>query len=138
MRRNCDLCGVAYDAKRAGSRFCCEAHRVEAFGRRKKGLPESRATIQPLPAAQESPVTPSGGVFAATRSELEAAGRAESALGLTALALAERIDAKLDSGSSLAALAARLEATLATAMKGAEKSDALDELARRRAQRRGA
>lgn len=78
-----------------------------------------------------------GGLSAAVRAELEDVGRAGSALGVAALALAERIDSGRESGSALAALNRELRSTLAEATRGTARSSVAsmrDELAARRRQ----
>lgn len=81
-----------------------------------------------------------GRVTEATRLELEEAGRAETALGNGALALAARIDAAQDTGAGLASLTREWRATLGEAVKGVGAAaspldKARDELAKRRAAR---
>jgi glycerate-2-kinase len=79
-----------------------------------------------------------GPVTAATLKELNAAERAGTALGESALALARRVDgAARDSGASLASLARELRATLAEALRdAAAAADPLDELRARRDRKR--
>ena len=70
---------------------------------------------------------------AATLRELEAAGRADSSVGLAALGLAARIDTAADTGASMAALVREYRATMAEAVRGASvAASPLDELRRRR------
>jgi hypothetical protein len=65
--------------------------------------------------------------------ELQAAGRADTALGQQALALAERVNNPRDTGSAIAALSKELRAVMVEALKGAEvAADPLDELRARR------
>lgn len=72
-------------------------------------------------------------MLAATRAELEDAGRSTTSLGAKALALAARIDAQVDTGSALAALVRQHDLTMAEAVKGAHaKASMLDELRARR------
>jgi hypothetical protein len=123
MQRCCDSCGEPYEAKRQTSRFCSASCRVAA----------SRGRVIELP----SPNAESGSLAAAIREELEAVGRADSALGVAALALAARIDAKQDTGAGLASLSRELRATLAEATRGTVRSSVgamRDELAARRKQ----
>jgi hypothetical protein len=74
----------------------------------------------------------------ATRAELESAGRQDTSLGRSALALAARIDTNLDTGSALASAVRALGETMAAALKGAEPASSLDELKARRRAKRGA
>ena len=70
----------------------------------------------------------------ATLAQLTEAEREGTTLGVTALALAGRIDSGQDSGSALAALAKQLESTLESATKGANVvASPMDELRARRA-----
>jgi hypothetical protein len=75
--RPCDQCGTTYTAQRSTSRYCSD-------GCRKRHLraSERAAEVVLLP----------GPVTAATRRELIAGGRLESALGQVALILATHID----------------------------------------------
>ncbi len=78
--------------------------------------------------------TPADSVRDATLAQLVEAGREDTTLGVTALALAGRIDSGQDSGSALAALAKQLESTLESATKGANVvASPMDELRARRA-----
>ena len=83
------------------------------------------------------PVT-AGSVANLTRSELETAGRLETALGQSALAIAVRIDAAdTEAGSAMAALVREHRAALAEALKGAYAvANPLDELRARRDRKR--
>lgn len=96
MQRPCDECGITYAARRPTSKFCSTACRTRATRRRKAGGPDPVRVQVP-----ESPA--SGRLAAATAAELGTL--AESADGVLLLALAERIDAQADTGSSIAALA---------------------------------
>lgn len=75
--RSCDHCGAAYTARRSTSRYCSDACRKRA-----RRASERAAEVVLLP----------GPVTAATRRELVAAGRLESAFGQVALILATHID----------------------------------------------
>ena len=131
MTRQCDSCGTTYEPKRSNSRYCSGRCRTRASRSGRNG-----ARVVPLaPVVAEVPV---GSVVDATRAELEAAGRAESPMGMAALALAARIDSQQDTGSGLAAAVRALGETLAAALKGAEAASTLDELKARRRAKRGA
>lgn len=131
MTRQCDVCSVTYEAKRKTSRYCSTRCRTRASRSGRNG-----ARVVPL--APVVPAVPVGSVADATRSELEAVGRAESPLGLAALALAARIDSQQDTGSGLAAAVRALGETLSAALKGSESASTLDELKARRRAKRGA
>lgn len=117
MERPCDECGISYTAQRASSRYCSPRCRMRA-SRRGASAPQGDPT--PLTIAPP-PVEIADGVEEATRVALVEAGREDSPLGRTALVLARRLDHPgNDTGSAIAAVAARLEATLAGALRGAE------------------
>ena len=126
MTQNCASCGQPYEAKRQTSRFCSTQCRVRA----------SRGHVVEVGSTRPT----QGHVVAATRAELDAADREASAFGQAALALAERIDARQDTGAGLASLTREWRMTLVEAVKGAGAQaspldKARDELARRRAAR---
>lgn len=120
-------CGTVFHARSAKARYCSDRCR------KRKGKAE-------VIALSSSSLTPDelGAVAKATARELTEAGRLDSALGQACMAMARRLDRPgVDTGSALAAVAARLESLLATATKGAGKPTApqqlRDELADRRA-----
>ena len=134
MKRPCDLCGTVYEAKRATSKFCSSNCRTR----------KARGVVVDLPAGRlsgvvdESDVPMATPVETATLKALVEAGRLDSPLGAAAMMLARRMDSPgLDTGSAVAAVARQLEATLASATRGASAATApqtlQDELAARRA-----
>jgi hypothetical protein len=137
VKRNCDSCGVEYEAKTARSRFHSATCRVRA----------SRGVVIEMPAASRTSTTTTGsaspavqltGVLGATYRELEAAERIETAYGQAAMVLARRIDAGRDTGSAMATMTRQLRETLAEALKGARREGSkLDELTAKRQQRLG-
>ena len=128
MQRACDSCGQQYETKRATSRFC---------GERCKKRAQRGHVIDMRDTRPATPVVT--GLTAATRSELEEAGRAETALGQAALALAARIESGADTGSAVASLTREGRATLEAATANAARAASpLDELRSRRAKRLGA
>ena len=131
--RNCDQCGKVYQAKRPSSRYCSDLCRKRAQ--------RSPQILMPLTAVPLVPLfvpTLSGGTVEATRRELERAEMVESSLGQVVLILAGRLDAVTnDTGSSMAALAREHRAALAAALESGKVAESpLDELARRRRERR--
>ena len=46
MKRTCPYCGVKFYPVVPNQRFCKHSHRVMAFERRKKGLPERRTIVR--------------------------------------------------------------------------------------------
>ena len=131
MRKTCQVCPTEFEAKRASAKYCSEKCKKRAQ-RRPGGV--TAKVVVPLPAEAPSVSPIVGGVAAATLAQLEQAGRLDTAVGQTALALARRIDAAgAETGSSLAALARQHMATLAEAVKNAKvAADPLDELRGRR------
>jgi hypothetical protein len=127
MQRPCDECGQTYAARRPTSKFCSTNCRTRAARRRKAGIPA------PVRAITDAP-TATGRLAAATLEELGPI--AETSDGLLLLALAERIDAAADTGSSIAALsreyAARKADLTETAPKAANPMDELRALRERR------
>jgi hypothetical protein len=138
VQRSCDVCGMAYEAKRAASRYCSTRCRTAATRSRKAGKPVRRVVA--IPGRPDEP----GELERATVAEVAGAKREGSALGKAAVLLARRIDrSPAESGSSTAALYREWQSVLgrATAGAGAEKSQLdrdRDELAARRARRAGA
>ena len=75
--RACDVCGATYEARSSRSRFCGDHCRKRA----------RRSVVTALP-TNPTPID----ITTATRRELEAVGRAESALGVVALVLSAMLD----------------------------------------------
>lgn len=130
MRKTCEVCPAEFEAKRASAKYCSERCKKRAQRR-----PGGTGTAKVLPLPPE-PTSESVGsrLAAATLAELEQAGRAETAAGQAALALARRIDAAgSETGTALAAMVREHRATLADAVRDAKKAaDPLDELRARR------
>jgi hypothetical protein len=128
MQRPCDECGQTYAARRPTSKFCSTNCRTRAARRRKAGIPA------PVRVITDDAPTATGRLAAATLEELGPI--AETSDGLLLLALAERIDAAADTGSSIAALsreyAARKADLTETAPKAANPMDELRALRERR------
>jgi len=123
MTRNCDDCGSAYEARRPNHRFCSTACRVRHH---QKGL------SGPPVVAAKRPAAPSG-LVAAVKRELDAADRSHTALGETAVALAESLVSSYSTGAAKAVLSKELRSVLAEALEGASvAADPVDELRRRR------
>lgn len=125
--RTCPVDGRPIEG-RADRRYCSE--RCSKKARRKAA---KTAEVVPI----KSDVKP-GRITRedSVRAELEAAGKEMSALGVSALELAARLDSGAETGSGLAALNRELRATLAEALKGEVRSSVSalrDELAERRA-----
>lgn len=145
MLRPCDVCGVSYEAKRPNSRFCSGTCR-KRFSRGVVTLPEvTEGENAPVTDGDVPPVAvlvpPSdlevGPVESALLAELSEVGRAATALGQAALALARRVDIGRDTGAGLAALVKQLEATRSAATANVKSAASpldlmRDELAERR------
>lgn len=123
MLRTCAGCGREFEGRRATAKYCSEA-----CGRRVR---RANAT------AKKSKKAPRvSGVVDAVRAELEEAGRLDTVLGRAALEVADALAATHTTGSAKAALSKELRAVMAEALRGSEKkSDALDELRKRREQK---
>jgi hypothetical protein len=120
--RDCDQCGRVYVAQRSTSKFCSLACRNAS-----KSRPSAAALAVPPPPVAD-------GVAAVVEADLERAGRLATVAGQASLVLARRLDNGVrETGPALASLAKQLEATLASAMKGATAApDGIDELRDRR------
>ena len=127
----CD-CGTTFTATSPRAMYCSRSCRQRASREGRVG------SARVIPMAPQVRAEADSTVTDATRSELEAAGRQDTALGRSALALAARIDTGLDTGSALASAVRGLTETMAAALKGAEPASSLDELKARRRAKRGA
>lgn len=123
MQKQCASCGRPFEAKRQAAKFCGDTCRKRAQ--------RGPAQLSAVPDV-DPPEDPVGGKLTkATTAELEAAGRLESALGVAALTIAQRIDGfgLMDTGAGVAALIKEHRAALAEAVKDAEQTaDALDQI----------
>lgn len=135
MRKSCADCKTDFEAKRASAKYCSE--RCKKRAQRRPG--GTAAPVVDLKPARIPEAPPSGSVAAATRAALDKAGRTDTPAGQAALTLATRIDwAQMETGAGLAALVRQHLATLAEAVRGAEKAaDPLDELRMRRERKLG-
>jgi hypothetical protein len=130
MKRNCNSCGIEYEAKRPNSKYHDDTCRKR--GSRSGDvipLPD-----QPVPAVPDA-VAP---LLAATKRELEAAGVAETALGQQAIELARRMSDPRAMGLSVAPISKELRSVMADALKVAPSASGLDELRKRRDAKRHA
>ena len=127
-------CGTTFQARNPRAKYCSDRCRK----RGQRGQRAGGAVVElPTSPADGDEAPKLGPVAAATARELEQVGRLDTALGQACMAMARRLDLPgRDTGSALAAVAARLESLLATATKGAGKPTApqqlRDELAERR------
>ncbi len=145
MQRACDICGTSFEAKRADARLCSQACRKRAqragAARTRKSVVAAGLTVVPDPPAAAAPAPVSGSLTASTEQALQAAGRANTWQGQSALELARRIDrAFVDTGSAYASLHREFRAAMTDALKGANVAKSAvqarrDELAARRAAR---
>lgn len=129
--RLCDVCREPYIAKRPSSRFCSDTCR-----KRNQRSPQSGPVAAEVPAG----AVVGGSVTEATRAELEAAGRAGTAVGQVALMLAARLDVNTrETGMGLAALVRAHSTAKAEALRGAQvTADPVDELKAARDRKRNA
>lgn len=123
MRRNCDACGREYEARRKDSRTCGSTCR----NRKARGA----SSVSKGDGCDNS-------LVAATRRELEVAGKLETMLGQQALALAARMSGTETSGG-IASLSRELRTVMAAAIgvvpagvPAAGQGDDVDELRARR------
>ena len=132
MHRACDYCGAEYEAKHPSSRFCT------AVCRKRNQRNPRPAPVATHPSVANLPDPGGSGLTDATRVELGAAGRLDSALGRAALLLAQRLDVSdREPGTALAALIREHRAALAEAVRGAKAAaDPVDELRARRDRKR--
>jgi hypothetical protein len=128
MKRNCDVCQIPYQARRASSRFC------SARCRQRAQRSPSTSWRAPVAAIVKPGDVAEGYLTGATLAELEAADMVTSSLGQLALLLARRLDTlTMDTGSSIAALVREHRATLNAAVgAGTRAVDPLDQLAMQR------
>jgi len=122
----CPGCSRSYVAKSPKSVTCSDRCRK----RMSRGTP-----VRDRPVPISGDVTPvESGIVTATRAELEAAGRLDTAIGQAALALAEIMGTQGETASGRTAAAREWRATMAEALRAAVPlvADPVDELARRR------
>ena len=133
--RACESCGVEFEPSNRRQRFCGTTCRVRAH---KAQVDVSRLAVVAAIVASgiEHPVV------AATRGQLEEAGRLGTPLGANALLVAERLALSMqsaDSGSAFAAVSRQHAAILTEALRGAVKAgDQVDDLRTRRLARKTA
>jgi len=135
MPATCEECGERFEAKRSTAKYCSTRCRTRATRRRAEGRPAPAAEPRQVPApAEDVPL-----LVAATIDELAKAERLSTALGQTAVKLAERIGSRSETGSAVASLSKELRATMAEALRGsAAAADPIDELRARRDRKRRA
>ncbi|ARG91408.1 hypothetical protein C3472_19955 [Mycobacterium kansasii] len=129
MQRQCAQCNRPFEAQRPQAKYCGATCRVRAS---RAGGSSSAAKAPPAVAAVEG----AADLVSAVTAELTAAGRESSALGVQAIAIAERM-ARFDTSAGLAALSKELRAVMASALQNAAPvADAVDELKARRDRKR--
>jgi hypothetical protein len=124
-------CGTTFEAKNPRARYCSDRCRK----RTQRG---GAGVVVELTQATAGDAPTPGPVASATERELSEVNRLDTALGQACMAMAHRLDRPgVDTGSALAAVAARLESLMASATKGVAKATSpqqlRDELAERRA-----
>lgn len=108
-------------------------------GRRRTKCESCSPSRVAKPKTTARPTAPSSadGLLAATRAELDAAGRAGSHAGQAALLLAERVEFGENSGSAVAQMVRQLHDTMTRALADVvAEVDPVDELRSRRERRR--
>lgn len=134
VQRGCAVCGLPFDATRPQAKYCGATCRQRA----RRAAPASPALVNADAGKQPSALSGAGeDIVASVVAELTAAGRQDSAMGVLAVQLAQRMT-RFDTGGGLAALSKELRAVMAAALQQAPaSSDLIDELkARRDAKRR--
>lgn len=128
MQRQCAQCNRPFEAQRPQAKYCGATCRVRAS----RAGGSSAAKAPPAVVAAEG----AADLVSAVTAELTAAGRESSALGVQAIAIAERM-ARFDTSAGLAALSKELRAVMASALQNAAPvADAVDELKARRDRKR--
>lgn len=125
MQKACESCGRSYEAKRAASKFCSDRCR-----KRKQRAPLSVVKDE-TPAAEPVEDYSEGPLVTATRRQVEAAGREDTALGLAAILAAKRLEKAgvAETGAGFKALVDTHRAALAEAIKdGKGAADPLDQI----------
>lgn len=126
MQRLCAVCATPFEAQRPQAKYCGATCRVRA---NRAGM---SASAKPVIAVDNSGTD----LVSAVTAELTVAGRESSALGVQAIAIAERMT-RFDTGAGLAALSKELRAVMASALQNAATvADAVDELKARRDRKR--
>lgn len=127
MNVKCGVCGSSFETKRRNAKYCSDRCRKRA---QRVGVNAASDATSLPPDEPSSQVNDADSLVSAARAELVAVGRESTAAGRAVLALARRIDSStMEPGSSLAALIREFRASMAEAVKGAEKAaDPVDAL----------
>ena len=138
MELDCSACGKRFAARSSRARFCSDKCRARARYRRAVlGISDDQPAKAEAKRKRRKASDLEQGITPAVIRELEAAGRADTSAGRTAIALARRIDDGAESSAGMAALTRELSARMAEATVSAEsEGDAIDELRARREARR--
>jgi hypothetical protein len=133
VRVQCAMCPTVFDAKRLTAKYCSTRCRTRAS---RAGMAAPRQPVVRGAASAQDGLGGQDGVEAAAAAELATAGRTASPSGQSALALARRIDAGVDSGAAMASMVRELRVALADALRDAAVAvDPLDELKAKRDRR---
>lgn len=129
MQRSCEACGASYDAQRPSSRFCSDRCRKRTA--RANGSKPKPASSPSSPELEQAPDTAIADHVAS-----ELGDQLQTAAGQMAVALARRLDANVDTGSAMAAVARELRSVLTELLGNAPTAaDPIDELRARRDRR---
>lgn len=117
VRKQCVMCDQPFEAKRSAAKYCGERCKKRA-----QRAPADASNVVSL-GRDDVGGGGTGLVESATRTELEAVGRLDTALGRAALAIAARLDAAGagETGAGFRALVDGHRAALAEAMRDAER-----------------
>lgn len=129
MQRSCEACGAPYESKRPSSRFCtdrCRKRTARATGSKSK----------PAAPAQPADVEMQPDSAIAEQVARELGDQVDTAAGQMAIALARRLDANVDTGSAMAAVARELRTLIVEVLGNQpQAADPIDELRARRDRR---
>jgi hypothetical protein len=144
IKTKCEACPNEFGATRWNARYCSPSCRNKAYRQRRKAEAEAAAQAEAAATSERSSAGAALSVEGATRTQLAALKLDRTALGLSAIATARRVDeGDQENGSAFAALV-RVHAT--SLMRALEQSigsggktgggDGVDELRRKREERR--
>lgn len=144
MQVTCECgCGKVFEGQRRSARFASATCRKRASRAPKQsagqvvGTREPRAEVAGTPTLFAEPESPPTSEFeAATRRELAAVGQADSMLGQQVLIVARRMSSGAETGSALATLSKEHSRLMGVLGAGARHVDPVDEVSRRREEKR--
>ncbi len=131
----CAHCGASFSGKRRTAKYCSTKCRKDANNaRRRTTQPASEHEAQ----AAEVADLRGQGLMESVRAELTSLNKLGTTLGAQALAVAEQMAAGGETGSAMAALSRELRSIMVLASRGGESADSVDELKKKRDEKRAA